>query len=113
MKRLKVSENRRFLVWDDGSPFFWLGDTVWELFHRATIGDARFYLEDRRRKGFTVAMAVALAEFDGLNTPNAYGERPLLDNDPLRPNEAYFRHVDQIIELAGHAGVVDAPLWGL
>jgi len=114
MKRLKVSENRRFLVWDDGSPFFWLGDTVWELFHRATIEDARFYLEDRRRKGFTVAMAVALAEFDGLNTPNAYGERPLLDNDPLRPNEAYFRHVDQIIELAGHAGLFVGllPTWG-
>ena len=40
MKRLKISENRRFLVWDDGTPFFWLGDTVWELFHRATIEEA-------------------------------------------------------------------------
>src|SRR5829696_3180637 len=32
--RLKVSENRRFLVKEDGSPFFYLGDTAWELFHR-------------------------------------------------------------------------------
>lgn len=27
--RLKVSDNGRFLVRDDGTPFFWLGDTAW------------------------------------------------------------------------------------
>ena len=32
--QLKVSENKRFLVTADGQPFFWLGDTAWELFHR-------------------------------------------------------------------------------
>ncbi len=31
---LKVSENKRFLVTRDGKPFFWMGDTGWELFHR-------------------------------------------------------------------------------
>ena len=31
---LKVSDNRRFLVTADDRPFFWLGDTAWELFHR-------------------------------------------------------------------------------
>jgi Protein of unknown function (DUF4038) len=31
--RLKVSPNGRFLVKEDGSPFFYLGDTAWELFH--------------------------------------------------------------------------------
>lgn len=40
MKRLRVSDNRRFLVFDDGAPFFWLGDTAWELFHRCTFEDA-------------------------------------------------------------------------
>ena len=34
LPRLKVSENHRYLVTDDGRPFFWLGDTAWELFHR-------------------------------------------------------------------------------
>jgi len=41
--RLKVSENRRFLVREDGSPFFWLGDTAWELFHRSTREEAGRY----------------------------------------------------------------------
>lgn len=32
--QLKVSENGRFFVTAGGAPFFWLGDTAWELFHR-------------------------------------------------------------------------------
>ena len=80
--RLKVSENRRFLVHEDGRPFFYLGDTAWELFHRLNREEADRYLQDRARKGFTVIQAVALAELDGLGDPNPYGHLPLLDNDP-------------------------------
>ena len=32
LPKLKVSENNRFIVTEDGAPFFWLGDTAWELF---------------------------------------------------------------------------------
>ena len=64
------------------------------------IEEAEYYLEDRRQKGFTVLQAVVLAEFEGLTVPNAYGECPLLDNDPLRPNEAYFHYVDQVIRIS-------------
>ena len=32
LPRLKVSENHRFLVQEDGKPFFYLADTAWELF---------------------------------------------------------------------------------
>ncbi len=114
MQRLKISTNRRFLVFDDGTPFFWLGDTAWELFHRLLDDEAEAYLENRRQKGFTVIQAVALAEFDGLNTPNAYGERPLIGNDPLTPNEDYFRQVDRIIGLAQRKGLFVGllPTWG-
>src|SRR5664279_3518491 len=66
--KLKISENKRFLVFEDGTPFFYLGDTGWELFHRLNMEDVEKYLENRRAKGFTVIQAVALAEFDGLNT---------------------------------------------
>ena len=63
---LKVSENKRFLVTADGRPFFWLGDTAWELFHRPTREEAIRYLRKRAEQRFTVIQAVALAEFDGL-----------------------------------------------
>src|SRR5512137_2747358 len=97
-EKLKVSENKRFLVFEDGTPFFYLGDTGWELFHRLNKTDAEKYLENRRAKGFTVIQAVALAELDGNNTPNAEGNKPLIDNDPLRLNEPYWKHVDWIIK---------------
>src|SRR5689334_1535771 len=76
---LKVSDNHRFLVKDNGQPFFYLGDTAWELFHRLNREQADRYLEDRAAKGFTVIQAVALAELDGATVPNAYGHLPLLD----------------------------------
>ncbi len=114
MEQLQVSENRRFLVTKDNKPFFWLADTAWELFHRLTLGDAEYYLENRRRKGFNVIQAVILAEIDGLHTPNAYGEIPLHNDDPDCPNEAYFEHVDTIIRLAERKGLYIGllPTWG-
>ena len=111
---LKVSANHRFLMHADGTPFFYLGDTAWELFHRLTIEESAAYLDNRSRKGFTVIQAVILAELDGLNTPNAEGQRPLIGNDPARVNEAYFRHVDKVIHLARERGLYIGvlPTWG-
>ena len=37
---LRVAADRRTLATDDGRPFFYLGDTAWELFHRLTREDA-------------------------------------------------------------------------
>ena len=112
--KLMVSENKRFLVFEDGMPFFYLGDTAWELFHRLNKEETETYLENRREKGFTVIQAVILAEYDGLNTPNAEGERPLIDNDPTKINEAYFRHVDWVIKKAEEKGLFIGllPTWG-
>lgn len=111
---IKVSPNHRFLMTEDSKPFFWLGDTAWELFHRLTLDEAEQYLENRRRLAFNVIQAVALAEFDGLHTPNPNGDLPLLDDDPTRPNEAYFRHMDAIIDLARQKGLYIGllPTWG-
>jgi hypothetical protein len=111
---LRASGNGRFLVHLDGTPFFYLGDTGWEVFHRLTREEADLYLEDRARKGFTVIQAVALSELDGLTRPNAYGELPLTDLDATRPNEAYFCHVDYVIGRAEALGLYVAllPTWG-
>ena len=47
---LTISSNRRFIVREDGAPFFYLGDTAWELFHRLTLSEAELYLRDRAAK---------------------------------------------------------------
>ncbi|HMB64895.1 MAG TPA: glycoside hydrolase family 140 protein [Eudoraea sp.] len=113
-QKLSVSENGRYLVTETGTPFFWMGDTAWELFHRCNREEASAYLTKRASQGFNVVQAVVLAELDGLNTPNAYGETPLRNNDPTQPNGAYFEHVDYIVQKAGALGLHMAllPSWG-
>jgi Protein of unknown function (DUF4038)/Putative collagen-binding domain of a collagenase len=112
--KLKVSENHRYLQYEDGKPFFYLGDTAWELFHRLDRDEATLYLTNRSKKGFTVIQATVISEMDGLKTPNAYGDVPFVDGNPSKPNEPYFRHVDFIVDKAAelHLFIGMLPTWG-
>lgn len=112
MQRLRVHQH--YIVTEDGQPFFWLGDTAWELFHRRTLDEAAHYFDNRRDKGINVIQAVVLAELDGLQTPNRIGEIPFHDLDPARPNDAYFDFVEQMIQMAAERGLYMAvlPTWG-
>jgi hypothetical protein len=118
VKRLIVHPGGRYLMWDDGTPFFYLGDTAWELFHRLTRGEIDHYLQVRAGQGFNVIQAVALAEKDGLRTPNAYGRLPLVELDPARPDlggeYSYWDHVDWAVRRAAELGLFVAllPTWG-
>ncbi len=120
MKTLQVKD--RYLSYNDGTPFFYLGDTAWELFHRLNREEFEQYFSARARQGFTVVQAVALAELDGLTLPNAYGRLPLhcTNNlpDPTRPDTegeySYWAHVDYAIEIAAKYDLFIAilPTWG-
>ena len=114
LPKLRVSDNRRFLINDQGAPFFWLGDTAWELFHRLNRADAEQYLKTRADQRFTVIQAVVLAELDGLNEPNPQGHAPFIGHDPAKPNEDYFKHVDWIVAQANSLGLYIGmlPTWG-
>jgi hypothetical protein len=114
LQRLRVSDDHRHIVTDDNHPFLWLGGTAWELIHRLNREEIKEYMKDRSEKGFTVIQTVILAELDGLNTPDAYGDLPLIDNDPTRLNEAYFKHVDFVVEEARKNGLYLGllPTWG-
>jgi hypothetical protein len=126
MPALKVSDNQRFLVTEEGTPFFYLADTAWELFHRLNREQAVQYLEVRAKQRFNVIQAVALAELQGLDDPNPYGHLPLVDRDPARPavtpgrdpNDVgaydYWDHVDFIVNEANRRGIYIGflPTWG-
>ncbi|MBN8650324.1 MAG: glycoside hydrolase family 140 protein [Cytophagales bacterium] len=124
--QIRVSTNQRYLMTTDGKPFFWLGDTAWELFHRLTREEAEEYLELRKQQGYNVIHAVALAEMNGLRQPNRYGDLPLIEEDPTRlavtpgtnpANETeydYWDHVDFIINRIAYKGMYVGllPTWG-
>ena len=50
---IRVSENGRYFVHADGTPFFWLGDTAWLAALKSDEADWDIYLNDRKGKGFT------------------------------------------------------------
>src|SRR5687767_7895588 len=61
LPQLRVHADKRYLIHQDGTPFLYLSDTAWELFHRPTREQVRQYLELRAKQRFTVVHAVALA----------------------------------------------------
>jgi len=123
--QIKVSDNGRFLL-ENGKPFFWLGDTDWEMFHRLTREDIEYLINTRSEQGYTVLQGVALAEFNGVREPNRYGDWPLNNEDPTQllttpgnnpdnPYEYdYWDHVDFAIQKAAekkmYIGLL--PTWG-
>lgn len=120
LPKLMVSENGHYLCTEDGKPFFYQGDTAWELFHRLTREEVDLYLADRAAKGYNVIQAVALAELDGIDVPNAEGFLPLVNRDPMHPdvregeNNDYWDNVDYVIGKANSMGLYVAllPTWG-
>ncbi|MCA9836251.1 MAG: glycoside hydrolase family 140 protein [Trueperaceae bacterium] len=113
LERLSLSANRHYLQTESGAPFFWLGDTAWNLFHLLSYEEAEHYFATRAQQGFTVIQAVLISEHDALF--EAYnGGQALYDDDPLKPNLAYFDRVDAYLELALKYGLYIAvlPTWG-
>ncbi len=124
--QIKVTANGKFLETKDGKPFFWLGDTDWEMFHRLTREEIQEFVSIRQEQGFNVLQAVALAEFQGIREPNRYGDWPLNNEDPTQllttpgndPKNAYeydyWDHVDFAITKAAEKGIYIGllPTWG-
>ena len=108
---LEVSNNGRFLVEDDGTPFFWLGDTNWRIY-KLTENEVDDYLDDRKDKKFNVIQGpVLLLSDESDQSTNAYGET---NTDPGDPNEDWFEHIDYIVDAANDRGMYVALVvtWG-
>lgn len=122
MKRLTVSPGGRSLMWEDGTPFFYLADTAWELAQRLDRHEVRDYLHVRRDQRFNAIQVVALSELSGGLAPNAHGRLPLRVRagaiDPCAPDTGggydYWQHLDYIVSLAADMGMIIAllPCWG-
>ena len=89
------------------------------MFAEYTPQQAEAYLTNRGKKGFTVIQAV-LAWGKGSGTEmkspmaDTSGNKPWLNDDPATPNEAYFRDVQHVVDVAARQGLVLAmlPTWG-
>ena len=116
---IKVSPSGRYFVDRSGAPFFWLGDTAWPLFAQYSRSQAEAYLKNRGAKGFTVIQGVLAwglgSGFENkVPLANAAGDKPWLNDNPATPNDAYFKHVDYLVDFANKQGLILAmlPTWG-
>lgn len=125
--KLEVSLNGHYLVHKDGTPFFWLGDTGWEMLHRLSREEIEKYLENRRSKGFNVIQTVIISEFIHTDREtNFYGDSVLINDDPVRPAVTpgnnpsdsreydYWDHIDYAVTTAEKKNLYVAlvPTWG-
>lgn len=108
---LRVSDNGRYFVAHDGKPFLWLGDSAWPLLSQYTLQEAEDYITNRKQAGYTLlhsSLVWGLSVMTDPPTarPNVDGEPPWFDGDVLKPNEAYFEHVDRVLEMADQQNLV-------
>ncbi len=123
---LRIAADHRRLETANGEPFFLVGDTAWEIFHRLDRRDAKTYIQTRKRQGFNAILAVALPEISIASEPNAHGDFPLLEKDPLRAATTpgadpanlvaydFWDHVDYIVDESNRSGLYVGlvPSWG-
>jgi hypothetical protein len=108
LPRLKVSDNKRFLITEKGEPFFWLGDTAWML-RIIPPAEVDRYMSNRVQHRFNVIQVQC-----GFNVTDYAGNRPFSDDNTDTPNEAFWRNIDTIVTKAhdNRLYIALVPMWG-
>ncbi len=119
---LRLSENRRYLQYGDGTPFLWLADTWW-LGMSSRLGwpeEFKWLAADRKAKGFNVIMVVvgpspfaeAFAEAFSPKDANEAGYS--WEQHYERINPAYFDLTDLRVQELVRMGLVPdiVGFWG-
>jgi hypothetical protein len=100
---LRASENGRYLTYSDGAPFFWLGDTWWNVPSGLVSFDRFEAMVDRRvSQGFSVFQAHGYTGFE----PDP--ERTAFDvvRDVGETAVRFWREVDRYYSYAERRGLV-------
>ena len=114
--RLMVSANHRYLQFENGQPFFLLGDTGWLLPERLDRSEAQYYLQKCRAAGFNTVLVQVM---NGTPAYNIYGQPSLPAGWDLTKADpdgvySYWDHMDYIIKQAEQNGIYIGmvTIWG-
>jgi hypothetical protein len=101
---LKISENRRYFITQQGKPFLYHADTGWQLGTKLTTEEALEYMQFRKSQGFNALQVQIAMEPQQVNR---YGQKAFHgDVDFARPNESYHNHVSKLISMADSLGLL-------
>ena len=114
--KLQVSDNGRYLQHENGTPFFWMGETGWLLPEKLNRDEASYYLSHCREAGFNV---VQVQTVNGVPAINDYGQFSFPDgfnfkNINKKGVYGYWDHMDYIIKTAEKNGIYIGMvcIWG-
>lgn len=91
--------HKAYLEDQRGKPFLYVADTCWFLTFKATDKEVVDYFENRAAKGITVVQCMLLP-WARAGDDTWFGVYPFEDNQFDHPNEAYFKHVDFVVQAA-------------
>lgn len=100
---LKVSDNRRYLTYGDGTPFLWIGDTAWNIPEKASDEEWETYIADRVAKHFTIIQVATAPAWAGEG--DRQGQMPFTDKTSAQWNPAYWQSFERKIQQANEAGL--------
>ncbi|WP_434501805.1 glycoside hydrolase family 140 protein [Prevotella sp.] len=114
--RLVISSNNRYLQFENGRPFFWLGDTGWLVPQHLDRAEVEYYFNKCRRAGYNM---VQIQVMDAVPSYNIYGQQSLpsgWDFTKADPEGvySYWDHLDYIIRKAEQNGIYIGmvAIWG-
>lgn len=110
LPKLRVSDNQRFLVKDDGTAFIWIGDTIWD-FQQLTPDQLDEYLEVRASQGYTVIQTQIASYGTESFRKNYRGDWCFggpMRKDITQPQEAWFQHADAWLDKIEQRGLYAA-----
>jgi len=105
---LRVSDDRRYLMHADGTPFFWLGDTAWNGVLKADPQSWGIYLKDRAAKGFNVVQYVTTQWRTAAG--NADGRPAFYGREKISIDAQFYQWMDERVDAMNEAGLVGAPI---
>lgn len=105
---IRVSEDKRYLVYADGKPFFWMADTAWNGALKADPQSWNAYLKDRVSKGFTVIQFVTTQWLAGAG--NADLRVAYLGKERIWIDPVFFQWMDERIDALNEEGLVGSPV---
>lgn len=103
---LKVSDDRRYLTYGDGTPFLWMGDTAWAAPMRANEDEWTRYLADRRAKRFTLIQVAPASPIRWAGESDRDVTVPFHDQALMRSNPTFWQAFERRIQQANEAGFV-------
>lgn len=114
--RLKVSDNQRYLQFENGRPFFWLGDTGWLMPEKLDRSKVGYYLSKCRRAGYNVVQVQVLNDVPSVNCYGQLSNPFGWDMSKADPEGvySYWDHMDYIIDTAARNGIFIGmvTIWG-